>query len=358
VGSWAAACLVLAMGCGRGSGEPPRASAAAGFRVGLLLPESKTARYETFDRPLIERNLRALCPRCTVLYQNAQQDAARQQAEADSLLAQGIAVLILDSVDARAAGAIVVRAREQGVPVVAFDRFASGPVASFVTFDNETVGREQGRALLAALAKGGDPRRGPIVMIDGAPTDPNAADYKRGAHAVLDGKVVVGFESDTPDWSPDQAQREVEQALTKLGARSVIGVYCANDGMASGAIAALEEQGASPLPPVTGQDAELAAVQRVLAGVQYMTIYKPYAREAETAAAMAVAAAEGRPYAQAAVVRQNASGDRVPSVLLPVVVVTRETVKSTVMADGIYPLAQLCGEPLRAACAQAGLLDR
>src|SRR6185295_20246832 len=130
-----------------------------------------------------------------------------------------------------------------------YDRFASGPLAYFVTFDNEQVGQEQGKALLAALKQGGDPRRGPIVMINGAATDPNAADYKRGAHAVLDGHVVVGFESDTPDWSPDKAQQEVEQALTKLGAGAVIGVYAANDGMASGAIAALKGHGVAPLPP-------------------------------------------------------------------------------------------------------------
>ena len=97
-----------------------------GFAVGLLLPESKTARYEAFDRPLIEQTVKSGCPRCTVLYLNAQQDAAKQQAQADSLLSQGVQVLILDAVDARAAGAIVTRAEEQGVPVVAYDRFASG----------------------------------------------------------------------------------------------------------------------------------------------------------------------------------------------------------------------------------------
>src|SRR5207248_2396803 len=100
------------------------------------------------------------------------------------------------------------------------------------------IGREQGKALLAALGQGGDPKRGPIVMIHGAVTDPSSADYKRGAHAVLDGKVQIGFEVDTPDWSPDKAQQEMEQALTKLGADKIIGVYVANDGMASGVIAA------------------------------------------------------------------------------------------------------------------------
>jgi D-xylose transport system substrate-binding protein len=331
-----------------GGGEKP-------LRIGLLLPENKTARYESFDRPLIEKDVHALCAACTVLYQNAQQDASRQQAQAESLLGQGVDVLILDAVDAKAAGAIVAQAKEQRVPVVAFDRFASGPVDSFVTFDNERVGQEQGRALLAALQRGGDPRRGPIVMIHGAATDPNAADYKRGVHSVLDGQVEIGFESDTPDWSPDKAQQEVEQALTRLGPERVIGVYAANDGMASGAIAALKGHGLDPLPPVTGQDAELAAIQRVVAGDQYMTIYKPYAREAETAAAMAVAAGRGQRFGGVTTSRTNASGDSVPAVLLPVVAVTRDNVRATVVADGIWSVDQICTPQLVAACRDAGL---
>jgi D-xylose transport system substrate-binding protein len=356
-GGWLLLALLALAGCRR---EEPSAPAQArtsekALRIGLLLPENKTARYESFDRPLIEKNVHALCASCTVLYQNAQQDAARQQAQAESLLGQGVDVLILDAVDAKAAGAIVTQAREQSVPVVAFDRFASGPVHSFVTFDNERVGQEQGRALLAALERGGESRRGPIVMIHGAATDPNAADYKRGAHSVLDGHVDVGFESDTPDWSPDKAQQEVEQALTRLGAERVIGIYVANDGMASGAIAALKGHGLEPLPPVTGQDAELAAIQRVVAGDQYMTIYKPYAREAETAAAMAVAAGRRVPYGGPTVPRTNASGDLVPTVLLPVVAVTRDSVRATVVADGIWSVAQICTPPFAAACHDAGL---
>ncbi|HXT20605.1 MAG TPA: substrate-binding domain-containing protein [Thermoanaerobaculia bacterium] len=355
-----AACLLGAGACGKAGETADGDNVAANgpgeaLRIGLLLPENKTARYEAFDRPLIEQDVKALCPQCTVLYQNAQQDAARQQVQADSLLSQGIHALILDAVDAKAAGGIVARAKEQGVPVVAYDRFASGPVDYFVTFDNEKVGQEQGKALIEALRRGGDLKRGPIVMINGSATDPNAADFKRGAHSVLDGQVEIGFETDTPDWSPDKAQQEVEQALTKLGAHRVIGIYAANDGMASGAIAALKGQGVEPLPPVTGQDAELAGIQRILAGDQHMTIYKPYVSEARTAAAMAVAAARRQPYADPTVELTNASGDKVPSVLLPVVVVTRDNVKTTVLADGIYSLAQICAEPFAAACKEAGL---
>jgi len=121
----------IASACGKApGGATPAAtpSAEQGFAVGLLLPESKTARYEAFDRPLIEKHLKADCPACTLLYLNAQQDAAKQLTQADSLLSRGVQVLILDAVDAKAAGAIVTKADQQGVPVVAYDRFASGPV--------------------------------------------------------------------------------------------------------------------------------------------------------------------------------------------------------------------------------------
>jgi len=349
--------VFLAAACGQapGSGERPAPHGVErGFAIGLLLPESKTARYEAFDRPLIEKNLKAGCPRCTLLYLNAQQDASKQLAQADSLLSRGVQVLILDPVDAKAAGAIVTKAEEQGVPVVAYDRFAAGPVDAFVTFDNVKVGEEQGRALLLLVAAGGDPERGPLVMVNGSPTDPNAAEFKQGAHAVLDGKVTIGYEVDTPDWSPDKAQQEVEQALTKLGAATVVGVYAANDGLASGAIAALKGHGVAPLPPVTGQDAELAAIQRILAGDQAMTIYKPYPAEAEAAARMALALAQGKPIA-GTMPRTNASGHRVPSLLLPVVSVTRDNVATTVVADGVYSAAQICTPAFADACRRAGL---
>jgi D-xylose transport system substrate-binding protein len=354
----------LSAGCGKAGDAAHAASSAAartppslaaGFKIGVLMPENKTARYEAFDKPIIEARVAELCPKCTVLYQNAHQDAAKQQAQAESLLSQDSAVLILDAVDAKAAASIVAKARQQHVPVIAYDRFASGPVDYFVTFDNFRVGQVQGQTLLDQLAKGGDPKRGPVVLIHGAITDPSAADYKRGAHSILDGKVDIGFEVDTPDWSPDKAQKEMEQAMTKLGADKIIGVYAANDGMASGAIAALKGHGVTPLPPVTGQDAELAAVQRVVAGDQFMTIFTPYATEAEAAVKMALAAAPGQKFDGELAAQVNATGDKVPTMLLPVLGVTRETVGSIIVKQGMYTVAEICVEPFAAACKNAGL---
>jgi D-xylose transport system substrate-binding protein len=238
--------------------------------------------------------------------------------------------------------------------VLAYDRLASGPVDYYVSFDNRKVGEVQGQALLDALSKGGDPKRGQIVMINGSPTDPNAADFKAGAHSVLDGKVNIGKEYDTPDWSPDKAQQEMEQAITAVGKGKIIGVYAANDGTAGGAIAAIKGAGFTSIPFTTGQDAELAAIQRIISGQQGMTVYKAIKPETEAAAQMAIAAATGTPYAGQTVNKNNGTKD-VPSVLLTPVAVTKETVKDTVIKDSFYTAAQICTAEYAKACADAGI---
>jgi len=342
-------------GGGGGTGGGSGASVDQGFKIGLLLPESKTTRYESFDRPLIEAKLKELCPKCEVLYQNADQDTAKQQSQAEAMLTQGVKVMILDAVDAKSAGGVVTNAQSQNVPVVAYDRLASGPVSYYVSYDNKKVGQVQGEALLAAVSKGGDPKRGAVVMINGSPTDPNAADFKAGAHSVLDGKVNIGQEYDTPDWSPDKAQSEMEQGITAVGKDKIKGVYAANDGTAGGAIAAMKGAAFTPIPPTTGQDAELAAIQRILAGDQYMTVYKAIKPEAETAAAMAIAAATGKDYTGQTTVKKNNGTKDVTAVLLNPVAVNKSNIKQTVIQDGFYTADQICTAQYAQACQAAGI---
>lgn len=334
---------------GGGGGEEEEA-----FTIGLLLPESQTARYEAFDRPYFEEKIAAECPDCEVLYQNANQDAQEQLSQIESVITQGVDVLVLDPVDAASVGGAVTQAEQQGIPVVAYDRLAEGPIAHYVSFDNVEVGRVQGEALLEALQAGGDPKRGQVVMINGSPTDPNAAMFKQGAHEVLDGQVTIGQEYDTPDWSADEAQREMDQAITALGAQNIIGVYAANDGTAGGAIAAMKSAGINPLPPVTGQDAELAAIQRIVAGEQYMTVYKAIRPEAETAAEMALALARGEEYQGETTPMDNGTLE-VPSVLLEPVAVTQDDIADTVVADEFYSVEEICTEQFAAACQEIGL---
>jgi len=323
----------------------------AALKLALLLPESKTARYESHDRPHFEKKVAQLCPECQVIYGNADQDAARQQNQAEAALTNGAKVLVLDPVDSASAAAIVARAKQSGVPVITYDRMTlNADVDYYVSFQNEKIGKLQAQTLLDRL------KTGTVVMINGAPTDNNAAILKTAAHAVLDGSgLTVGAEYDTPDWSPDKAQQQMEQAITKLGKDQIAGVYAANDGTAGGAIAAMKAAGVNPLPPVTGQDAELAAIQRIVAGEQFMTIYKALNQEASAAAELAVALARGSGPPAGMVNGKVPNGKKdVPSVLLVPVAVTKDNVKATVVADGFWTAAQIC-QGYETACAAAQL---
>jgi D-xylose transport system substrate-binding protein len=324
--------------------------------IALLLPENKTTRYESQDKPQFERDMKALCPNCKIIYSNAQQDASKQQSQAEAAITNGARVLVLDSVDSKAAAAIVTRAKQSGIGVVAYDRpVENAKVAYFVSFDNRRVGELQGSALVARLRADG--ARGSLVMINGSPTDPNAAQFKAGAHSVIDSSGYrVAKEYDTPDWSPDQAQTEMDQAIAALGRTGFVGVYAANDGTAGGAIASMRSAGInSGTRPTTGQDAELAGVQRIVAGQQYMTVYKSVKQEAQAASQLTMAVLNGQT-SNSLVNRQVNNGTtNVPSVILTPVAVTVRNIRDTVVRDGYWTVSQICSGAYAAACKRAGL---
>ncbi len=354
----ASAMTVSLTACGSGEdadGRPGGSVKDDAIKVGLLLPEDQTARYENFDKPLIEKEIAKLTRgRGKVVYANAKQDATAQNTQVDAMITAKVNALIIDAVDSKAIAGAVKRAKDAGIPVIAYDRLAEGPIDAYTSFDNEDVGRVQGKALLDAL--GDKARDGQIVMMNGSLTDPNAKQFKSGAHSVLDGKVNVGKEYDTVEWKPENAGASMTAALSALGKGRIAGVYSANDGMAGGIITALKAAGVSPLPPVTGQDAELAGVQRIVAGEQYMTVYKSYAPEAAAAAEMAYALAKGQKID--GLINQivdSPTTKRVPSVLVPGVAVTRNNVKSTVVDDGIFTIAAICTDRIKAACEEIGL---
>ena len=330
------------------SGSTDAASSSGGAKkIALLLPENKTARYEAFDKPMFEAAVKAACADCEVLYSNANQDAAKQQQQAEAAITQGADVIVMSAVDGKSAVTIVQNAKTQGVPVIAYDRFIAGS-DYYVSFDNKKVGELQGTGLVDAMKAAGK-TSGDIVMINGSPTDANAADFKAGAHSVLDSSgYTIAAEFDTPDWSPDNAQEWMESQLGSVQ-KNLVGVYAANDGTGGGAIAALKGGGVDPLPPVTGQDAELAAIQRILAGDQALTIYKAIQPQAEDAAINAVALANDQ--------KPTASADKegVPATLLDPVVVTVKNIKDTIVADNFYTVADICTPEYADACTAAGL---
>lgn len=193
-------------------------------------------------------------------------------------------------------------------------------------------------------------------MMNGASTDPNAALFKKGALSELEGKVDIEKSYDTKEWKPENANANMEGAISAIGKNDIVGVYSANDGMAGGIITALKAAGVNPIPPVTGQDAELAGVQRIVAGEQYMSVYKPYPQEADIAAEMAVALAKGEKLDSVAKTKVDSPTTKgVPSVLVPVVSLTKDNINDTVIKDGIYTVDEICTAKFKAACDQLGV---
>ena len=348
-----AACGSAKESGGSSSSSSKSAKKGDAIKVGLLLPENKTARYEKFDKPLIEKKIKELTGnKATLEYSNARQDANLQAQQVDTMITDKVDVLIIDAVDSKAIANSVKKADDAGIPVVAYDRLAEGPIKAYTSFDNTEVGKTQGAALLKVL--GADAHKGKIVMMNGSATDPNAAQFKKGAHSVLDGNVKIGREYDTKEWSPDNANANMEAAISAIGKKNIVGVYSANDGMAGGIITALKAAGISV--PVTGQDAELAGVQRIVSGEQFMSVYKSYPQEADVAAQMAVLLAQGKSLDSMAKDKADSpTTKQVPSVLVPVISLTKDNIKDTVIKDGIYTAADVCTSQYKSACDKIGL---
>jgi D-xylose transport system substrate-binding protein len=349
---------VVAAGCGSSNGGSSSSSSSGAKKIALLLPESKTTRYETQDKPHFEQKVKALCSDCDIIYENADQDPAKQQQQAEAALTQGANVLVLDPVDAASAASIVTKAKAEKVPVISYDRLiTNADIDYYISFDNVKVGQLQATALSDKLAKDGS-AKGPIIQINGAPTDNNATLFKQGATGVFKAKGVdVAKNYDTADWSPDAAQNEMQQAITSLGNNGFTGVYSANDGMGSGIVAAMKAAGINPATkPMTGQDAELDGIQRILAGQQYMTVYKAVKPEAEDAATIAVALAQGKSVPSGMVNQQVDNGKKkVPSVILKPVAVTKDNIQDTIVKDGFWTPAQICTSAYKADCKKAGI---
>ncbi|SDN10781.1 monosaccharide ABC transporter substrate-binding protein, CUT2 family (TC 3.A.1.2.-) [Streptomyces sp. cf386] len=343
------AALSLTVGLGacattRDSGA--NTSGEGGMKIGLLLPENQTARYEQFDRPLAEKKIKELCGGCAVEYANARGDVATQIRQMDSMINNGVDVVILGAVDIRSLRSAVGEARDADVPVVAYDRPVEGPVSAYVSYESRTIGKVQGEALLKAL--GGKANGGQIVRVEGPAMTPDAI-------FVLKGKVKIKTYQ-APAWDAGEANALMSRAVAELGADNIDGVWAANDAMATGAISALRAAHIKPLPPVAGQDAELSAVQRIVSGAQYSTVYKPYKPEADAAAELAVALGRGESIDGLAKDRMNTATTRnIPAVLLQASSVTADNVGSTVVKDGMHTIDQICTPKYRPACEAAGL---
>ncbi|MFI2377172.1 sugar ABC transporter substrate-binding protein [Streptomyces sp. NPDC018964] len=347
---------VMLAGCGvlNATGSSDDASPGKGddITVGLLLPEKANTRYEQFDYPIFKTKVESLTDKKgTVEYANAEADADKQASQMQEMIDDRVDVIVLDAVDAHAIAGSVQKAKDAGIPVIAYDRLAEGPIDAYISFDNELVGEVQARSLLESLGEPGITDK--IVMMNGASTDPNAKQFKAGALSELKGKVTIAKSYDTKDWKPENAQANMAEAINAIGAGDIKAVYSANDGMAGGIVKALKAAGVTDLPPITGQDADLAAVQRILVGEQYMSVYKSYPDEAENAAEMAVAKVQGKDIQFDALTRERVDSPTtkdIPAQLVPVVALTKDNIEDTVVADSIYDVSDICTAEFAAAC--------
>lgn len=319
----------------------------AGAKVAFLMPDLASTRYELQDHPLFAAKMKQLCPSCTVIYQNAGSDASKQQQQANSALAQGAKVIVLDAVDTAGAATIVKAAQAQGAAVIAYDRpIPAVPADYYVSFDNEKIGALIAQSLVdhlkAVKASGG------LLQINGSPTDAAAGLIKKGIHSAID---TSGFpllaEFDTPDWQPAKAQDWTAGQITQFG-KKIVGVVAANDGTGGGAISAFKAAGV-PVPPVTGNDAELAAAQRIVAGDQYNTISKPIKIVAEATAEVAYQFVQGQKPAGKTTLFNT------PSELFTPTVVTQQNLKSVLIDSNIMKASDVCSGAYAAGCAKLGI---
>ncbi|MFB7285872.1 sugar ABC transporter substrate-binding protein [Actinacidiphila glaucinigra] len=357
IGTAAVSMALSVAACGKaGDDKADGGSSSTGSKsktIGLLLPDSVTARYDKFDKPLFEAKVKELCADCDVQYANAAGDSGKQAQQVSTMITKGVKVIVISAQDAAAIKTSVQSAVDKGIKVIAYDRLAQGPVSAYVSFDNEKVGELQGQALLDSLGAKAKPSAN-VVMINGDDADPNAAMFKAGAHKVLDGKVKIAYEQ-SGLWKDTVANQKMTAAITQLKAKNIAGVYAANDGMAGGIATALKGAGISGIP-LTGQDAELAGIQRIIAGTQSSTVYKAFKPEADAAAQLAVNLIDGKAIDSLATTSlTSGSGDKVPSQLLTPVSVTKANVKDTVIADKLYTVEEICTAEFAKACKAAGI---
>ena len=300
------------------------------IKVGLTMDTLQEERWIK-DQELFGEAVRALGAEFIVM--TADSDDAKQIEQAETLIGMGVDILVVVPHDAKAAATIVSKAHAAGIKVMSYDRLVrNADVDLYVSFDNERVGELMAEKI-TKLAPGGK-----YVFIGGADTDYNAHLVKKGVFNVLQpfidrGEITVVFDQWTPNWLPANARNNMRIALEANEGR-IDAVIAGNDGTAGGAIEALAEWGLAGKVPVAGQDAELAAAQRIVAGTQTMTVYKPIRQLAEVAAELAVKMAKGEtPRADRLV--NNGKID-VPSVLLMPVAVDAANIDETIIADGFH----------------------
>ncbi len=335
--------MMMALGC-------VNVAHAAGDTIGVSWSNFQEERWKR-DEAAIKAAIEAAGDR--YISADAQGSNEKQRADIDALITKGAKALIVLAQDSQAVLPALAGARQSSIPVIAYDRLIQDPNVLYLSFDNVEVGRMQARAVMAARPHGN------YIFIKGAPTDPNADLLHAGQldvlkPAIASGAIKVVGEQYTDNWSPEIAQRNTEQLLTRNGNR-IDAVIASNDGTAGGAVAALKAQGLLNIP-VSGQDADIAAINRVARGEQTVTVWKDSRELGKAAGRYAVMLAERvKPLSIPGVAmwRESAAKPAMPTLFLKPVAITRDKLKLVIDA-GWASKAQVCAgvvaESAPAAC--------
>lgn len=340
------------------SSSAPAPTPEATGTVGVILPDSaSSARWETADRPFLEEAFKAAGVNYDI--QNAGGDVNKFATIADGMIAKKVNVLMIVNLDSDSGAAVIQKANAAGIPVIDYDRLTlGGGAAYYVSFDNVAVGTAIGEGLVKGMQENGK-TSGPVVLLNGSPTDNNATLFKQGYEKVIkDAGYTIAADQAVKDWDNQQAVTDFEQIFQKTKG-NFVGVAAANDGLGGSVISVLEKNKLAGKIPVTGQDATDEGLQRVLLGTQYVTVYKAVKKEAAAAADLAIKIIKGdKAGADAAAsgsVTDSTTGKPVPSVLLDPQPIYKDTVKD-VIADGFTTADKVCTtDELKKLCAENGI---
>jgi D-xylose transport system substrate-binding protein len=305
------------------------------IKIGLSISDLREERWQ-HDRDLFVEHAKKLG--ADVIVQSANADDSKQLAQVENMLSQNVDVLVIIPHNSDAMAAAVNMAKQAGVPVIAYDRLINNSdVDLYVSFDNVRVGEMQAEYLTKLVPKGN------YFLLGGSPTDNNAKLFRQGQMKVLQplidkGDIKIVGDQWAKDWQPDEAMKIMENALTATN-NKIDAVVASNDGTAGGAIQALAAQGLAGKVAVSGQDADLAACQRIVEGTQSMTVYKPIPLIATTAVEAAVKLAKGEKVKTNATVN-NGKID-VPSILLTPIQVDKNNMMDTVIKDGFHKFEEV-----------------
>jgi D-xylose transport system substrate-binding protein len=346
----AALVLVVALVGLIAAGASARTSSTkASIQACALLPDTKSStRYTLFDAPYLKKAFKNANVSASVL--NALGDSQKQKSQAQQCLAQGAKVILLDQLDPASGKAITDLAVGQGAKVIDYDRLVVGSKASYyVSFNNVTVGKFQGRGLVAGLKAKHTYGKHPVISeLNGALTDNNAKLFKNGYDSILNPLYKNGTFKKAKagdqwtNWDPIKARQIFDQMLARNG-NKINGVLAANDGIAGAVIASLKAHGLKKIP-LTGQDATPTGVQFILAGWQTGTVYKSVRKEANAAAAAAIALVKGQK-----VKGVNGKVSGTPSILLTPVWITKKNY-TLLFKDGFLKKSQVCVGPYKKFC--------